>query len=63
MIARGERPGYVVRTTSVDSHWEIIGIPWLPIAAACSSDAIDEARGSIGRWLDIGTDDFDVFAG
>ena len=61
MIARGERPRYIVRTTSVESHWEIVGVPWLPIAAASRSDAIDEARRAIGLWLGIDTEQFDVF--
>jgi hypothetical protein len=30
MIARGERPGYRVRTAQ-DGRWEVLGCPWLSL--------------------------------
>ena len=59
MIARGERPGYRLRTGQ-DGAWTVDALPWVSVAATGRRDALDAARVAIAEWLDVPTDSFDV---
>jgi hypothetical protein len=59
MVARGERPGYRIRTAA-DGRWYVDAMPWLSVAADGRREAMVEARAAIAGWLEVDPDAFDV---
>jgi hypothetical protein len=59
MIARGERPGYRVRTAQ-DGRCAVDALPWLSVPATSRREVLAAARAAIAGWLEVAPESFDV---
>ena len=59
MIARGERPGYRLRTTQ-DGSWAAVGLPGVTVTAETKGAALTAARTAIAEVLEVEPESFDL---
>jgi hypothetical protein len=58
-IASGERPVYRC-VAAQDGRWEVLGCPWLAIAADDRRSAVERAKTAVADWLGVDPGAFDV---